>query len=184
MYSMNIVHTMGQYYLAAFLAENDGKEFIRAAINSHEFANGAKLTEHSYVGNNFVSAIEYLLSNLGMFYKTRLVWAGDYADPEPNSDNLYTIAQGKEFIPSLPTSYNDIMKDYSFIVNHTKKQYMSKKGKVYHPLPLLTAEGNGRGGGDYRGPGEDMIGIWARDVISMEIDAPADYTELRCEFSD
>ena len=95
---------MGQYYLAAFLAENDGKEFIRAAINSHEFANGAKLTEHSYVGNNFISAIEYLLSNLGMFYKTRLVWAGDYADPEPNSDNLYTIAQGKEFIPSLPTS--------------------------------------------------------------------------------
>ena len=172
---MNLVHTMGQYYIAIILAENDGKkEFIRAAIHPHDYANGAKLTEHSYVGNNFVSVVEYLLSNLSMFYKSRIVWAGDYADPEPNSENLYSFADGKEFRPSLPSTYNETMKGYSFIVNHTKKQYVTKNHSVYHPLPLLTAEGNSRGGGDYRGPGEDMIGIWARDVISMAVS----YTHL------
>jgi len=35
-----------------------------------------------------------------------------------------------------------------------------------HPLPLLTALGNGMGGGDYRGKeGKDNIGSWAFDEI-------------------
>jgi len=174
---------MGQYYVAILLAENDGKEFIRAAIHPHDYENGAKLAEHSYVGNNFVSVIEYLLSSVGMFYKTRLVWAGDYADPEPNSENLYSSTEGKDFRPSLPSTYIEAMKSFSYIVNHTKKEYVNKKGHIYHPLPLLTAEGNGRGGGDYSGPGEDMIGIWARDVISIELEQPEGYTERVIEFS-
>jgi hypothetical protein len=36
-----------------------------------------------------------------------------------------------------------------------------------HPLPLLTAEGNGRGGGDIE-DAPPVIGSWARDVISVE----------------
>jgi hypothetical protein len=36
-----------------------------------------------------------------------------------------------------------------------------------HPLPLLTCEGNGRGGGDYRGE-SDLVGRWSRDLISVE----------------
>ncbi len=38
-----------------------------------------------------------------------------------------------------------------------------------HPLPILTAETDGGGGGDYRG--QDPLGVmgtWARDSISME----------------
>ena len=62
--------------------------------------------------------------------------------------------------------------------NHTKKQYVDKtKFKCYHPLPLLLAEGNGRGGGDYYGSNEDKIGIWARDVISVEDEKPEGYEE-------
>jgi len=60
-------------------------------------------------------------------------------------------------------------------VNHTKKEYVVKPRKgEYHPLSLLTAEGNGRGGGDYRGSGD--VGRWARDIISMEDDIPEGYT--------
>jgi hypothetical protein len=50
-------------------------------------------------------------------------------------------------------------------------------------LPLLTAEGNGRGGGDYRGENENLIGSWARDIISVEMEIPDGYDELVCEFS-
>ena len=42
-----------------------------------------------------------------------------------------------------------------------------------HPLPLLTSEGNGRGGGDYHTSDEyleNMVGSWARDVIEVTDD--------------
>lgn len=68
------------------------------------------------------------------------------------------------------------------IVNHTKKQYIDlgewwelchfyDKYNGYdwciHPLPLLTACGNGLGGGDYCGLNEKMCGYWAFDYIGV-----------------
>jgi len=177
---------MGQYYNAVFLADKTSesdKEFIRAAIHSLMFENGMKLIEHSYIKNTFMTAVEYLLSPLGIFYKTRLVWAGDYADPESGSQqNLNHLSENKKYTPDLPENYCEIMEAYNFIVNHTKKQYVTKAGRVFHPLSLLTAEGNSRGGGDYKGSSEDLIGTWARDVISVEMAMPDGYTELTCPF--
>jgi hypothetical protein len=177
---------MGQYYHALFLADKTNeadKEFIRAAIHSLPFGSGMKLAEHSYIKDSFMTAVEYLLSPLGIFYKTRLVWAGDYAQPEPGSEqNLNHLSEDKQYTPDLPFNYCEIMDSYNFIVNHTKKQYVTKAGRVFHPLSLLTAEGNGLGGGDYKGSCEDLIGTWARDVISVEMVPPADYSELACPF--
>ena len=169
-------HTMGQYYLVVILAEKSGKEYIRTYLDPSMYNNGMKLVEHSYNSNNFMKVIENLIGPNGMFYRSRLVWAGDYADVEPNSDaNLHNMCEGKEplIAPSASVSY-------TYIVNHTKKVYIEKKGD-FHPLSLLTAEGNGRGGGDYHGPNMDMVGAWARDVISMETDAP-DYRLIECIF--
>jgi len=71
---------MGQYYKIIFLAEKqDGsKEIIRAWF----YPNRAKLMEHSYLNDEFLHMIEFMLSIKGMFYRSRLVWAGDYAEPE------------------------------------------------------------------------------------------------------
>jgi hypothetical protein len=174
---------MGQYYKVVFLAEKEEnkKDFIRIFIHVN-FGNGMKLTEHSYINNNFVNAIEYLLSPEGSFYKSRIVWAGDYADREiENEHNLYHIVDkqpSKEYIPK-----NKISSEYKYIVNHTKKQYINKSDyKLYHPLPLITAEGNGRGGGDYSGVNEDKIGLWSRDVISIEKEIPDNYIKFECIF--
>lgn len=44
-------------------------------------------------------------------------------------------------------------------------------GLKIHPLPLLTCEGNGRGGGDFRTENEDylkLIGSWARNRITIQ----------------
>jgi hypothetical protein len=189
---------MGQYYVVVILGEkpDSSLEFVRAWVSPHAHGNGAKLMEHSYIGNNYVSAVEWLLSPLGHFWKSRIVWAGDYADPESYPDEnllhrtLFDLAQieheTKEMKPTPPN-----MEKYYFLVNHTKRQYvdMSKAltdcdGFRIHPLPLLTAEGNGRGGGDYRGAREDLVGSWARDVISVERAAPPGFTELECEFAE
>jgi hypothetical protein len=168
---------MGQYYIAIILAEkSDKKEYIRTYLDPNMYHNGAKLVEHSYINNNFMKVIENLIGPNGMFYKSRLVWAGDYADAEPNSDvNLFKMCDAK-----TPLVSDESIVSYTYIVNHTKKVYV-KKNNGMHPLPLLTAEGNGRGGGDYYGPNMDIVGTWARDVISMEEEAP-DYTLIECVF--
>ena len=187
---------MGQYYIAIILGEKGAKEFIRLAVSSLAYANGAKLTEHCYVGNSFVEAVEYLLSPNGILYKSRLVWAGDYADTESDSDeNLYTRGCDEVSIEKLnrihmhvpPEIYQSDLQKFPYIVNHTKQLYVKKpainpKDYVIDPLPILTAEGNGRGGGDYKGTDIDLVGCWARDSISMEVESPTTYTELVCNF--
>jgi len=168
---------MGQYYYPIILS-SDGK--IVVWMQSYYYNNGSKLMEHSYIGNNFVSTFEFGLSPEGPHYKSRVVWAGDYADKEPEQEtNLH----------SQCTEYNMISPEekttskYGFIVNHTKKQFVDKSKVPYsdgvkiHPLPLLTVEGNGRGGGDYKGD-SPLVGTWARDVISVEELVPEGFDEV------
>lgn len=187
---------MGQYYIAVILGpqpEHKGdREFIRAWVSSYSYGCGAKLMEHSYIGNGFTNSVERLLSPEGAFWKSRFVWAGDYADPEEEDKENTTLHamtneehEGKEETPNGES----LSCEYSFIVNHTKKQYVDKskviedsRGFRIHPLPLLTAEGNGRGGGDYSGSHEDLVGSWARDVISVEKKIPNGYTLLDAAF--
>lgn len=78
-----------------------------------------------------------------------------------------------------------------YLVNHSKKEFVDKSktpkdddGWSIHPLPLLTCEGNGRGGGDYRGESK-MVGIWARDIIGVvtkKSDIPKGFKEIIVDF--
>ena len=106
--------------------------------------------------------------------------------------NLYSIASHSA--PKIRPNTHKIEdfkilkpKDTRYLVNHDKKVFVDKTkvpkdadGWQIHPLPLLTCEGNGRGGGDFH-KGGDLVGSWARDVISVEgkkSDIPKDYTEV------
>jgi hypothetical protein len=163
---------MGQYYKPTSVDKME-------SLYSHDYGHMSKLMEHSYIGNDFVAIAEKLLSPEGKWYKNGFVWAGDYADEEPSGDTLYTLAkeiEGEKQVHPKSTG--------RYIINHTDKDYVDKnivpedeEGWRVHPLPLLTCEGNGRGGGDYRIE-NDSIGIWARDRISIEDSIPEGYTEL------
>ena len=198
---------MGQYYKPVILGEKteENHETVKAWMCSHEYGDGLKLMEHSYQGNNFVSTFEKQLSRKGDYYKSRVVWAGDYADEEPG---LKIINEGKEYdanLYSLSNDKNEIKpkvsktNTYPYILNHTKKLFVDKnkvpeikdwKGAKIHPLPLLTCEGCFRGGGDYsvNSPDANLVGSWARDVISVEKTNPLvttdtmDYKELIVSF--
>jgi hypothetical protein len=169
---------MGQYYYPIIL-NSDGKVVVWMC--AHNYRNGLKLLEHSYLENNFVSTFEFGLSPEGPHHKSRVVWAGDYADADPDEEkNLYRMCD--EYTMISPQVKDTTI--YRYIVNHSKKQFVDKtkvtsgeEGMKYHPLPLLTCEGNGRGGGDYRGE-SPLIGSWARDVISVEEVAPEGFEEL------
>ena len=188
---------MGQYYKPIVLA--DDRKTIKQHILSHdikytfkhydgkevECGNGLKLMEHSYIGNDFVSAFESLIKN----NPQRVVWAGDYADYEYDDITLYELCTDENKV--IPTERPNT-RDTRYVVNHSKKEFVDKykvpeiidwKGAKIHPLPLLTCEGNSRGGGDFRGK-NDYVGKWARDIISVESKKPKGYAEINPDFKE
>ena len=201
---------MGQYYQAVILKTND-KLNVESFAYSHDYSNGLKLMEHSWIGNPFVARIEQEILN----NPKRIVWAGDYAEADKNEYDEFIHKYGDEDGKNIFNLCDDDLKlaklackriaKYRYLVNHDKKQFMdlyysklpisdtytTEKGKVIkyvvHPLPLLTCEGNGRGGGDYRSSnGEKYIGTWARDLISLETEIinPEDLTEIKPNFKE
>ena len=67
---------MGQYYRPIIVADN--KTSIKAFLYSWDYGNGAKLMEHSWQGNDFVSAFETLIYKLNTkFFK--FYWNTDFA---------------------------------------------------------------------------------------------------------
>jgi hypothetical protein len=177
---------MGQYYKVVSL---DAEQYISPF--------GAKLVEHFWVDNTYMKQVERLLSPGGSWHKTRLVWAGDYADealfvPEGfEKETLYSYAYNNY---TLPPDGKEDGPDIRYVVNHSKNLYIDmedipnleeEEDFKIHPLPILTSSGNGRGSGDYRDDDDTNIGSWAGDVISTEFIEPEHmekYTEFFTEY--
>lgn len=181
---------MGQYYRNTFLKKNwkTAKQPVKASLCPYDFANGAKLMEFSYIGNTLMRQIEHLLAT--KFYGKPFVCVGDYADEKKtfyykgNNLDVYSCAHDfedtddyKALVRSLPTfdferMYDDIPY-YRYAVNYSKKEYVvlpehDEKEWTIHPISLLCADGNGRGGGDFwDGNGIEFIGRWAYDRIGV-----------------
>jgi len=205
---------MGQYYKPINL---DKKQWLY----SHSYGNGLKLMEHSWIENNFVQVVENLIKKGGAWHGDKIVWAGDYADGEPEHGeaNLYNIigidankiqpnfVSEKDviFAPRLgcyltiegnkQVEKENIAEDnLRFLKNLDTNEFVDMKkvpvsdiytdddGKKWyyniHPLPLLTCEGNGRGGGDFGGNEKDLVGIWARQRVIIQKSKPKNCTEI------
>lgn len=181
---------MGQYYHPINL---DKKQ----SLCSHDYDNGLKLMEHSWIGNNFVNTIAQLIAEGGAWFGDRIVWAGDYADPEvdENGNTIQEEYEGRKYDVTLYSMYgNDEhkikprftgkMPKFRYVVNLDTKEFidmrkvpLDRDGWQIHPLPLMTCEGNGRGGGDYHGE-SPLIGSWARKRITVTTRKPRRYKEI------
>lgn len=223
---------MGQYYRPTILGKSTHrakKIIVKQAFTSYDYDNGAKLMEHSYVGNYLVKVVENALYH---YYDGHpFVWAGDYADEKYGcivyerahefveksrkkyaKDNGYKKKKGpswgnnwvkngnyysdKDVIDKTP--YEELENNtYEFIINYDKKQFIripkesNEKDKygypklTIHPLPLLCADGNGRGGGDYNGKNMSLVGAWAYDRIGIDNEIPTGITtELVADFEE
>ena len=145
----------------------------------------AKLMEHSYVDNQFVDAITEELIKNG---PAQVAWVGDYADLPEEYEKYNPWKRNGRVIKYVTPAAKHVLSG-KYIVNLTKKEYISfdeyyqanKRTEIYrdsngdkqestwcvHPLPIFTACGNGRGGGDYRGTCMDIAGAWAFDEIEI-----------------
>lgn len=152
---------MGQYYRPCILKKNwkTAKNTVKASILCYDVNNGAKLMEHSYIGNGLVRRIEYLLAN--DFNGYPFVWCGDYADTiETKTGSHDFYADANHFIykdyesddDDRSKAYNALMENtprvwkdsdtgdydpyrnipyYKYLINYSKKEYciMPKKKK-------------------------------------------------------
>lgn len=185
---------MGQYYMPYIKEMATGKEM---SLYSHQFGSGLKLTEHSWIGNHFCNRVLNLIIDKPM----KIAWVGDYAEYEDIENNeaigesefnqIYNKVWedeqwGKEH--RIKPDEEGIKFDFSknwYFVNKTKKEYFNLKSYIENsrteddwclqPLSLLTAVGNGKGGGDYRGCNQEYIGYWAFDEIYISEKEPQGY---------
>jgi hypothetical protein len=175
---------MGQYYKPISIEK---KQFVIA----HDYDNGLKLMEHSWIGNGFVGVVENLIAPGGPWHGDHILWAGDYADPEPRQErNAYELISQSDRNKIKPAAQKS---NYRYVVNLDTKQFVDKTkvplsdvwvgddGKEHpyaiHPLPLLTCEGNGRGGGDFRKQ-DPLVGSWARHRVTVSNEIPEGFNEL------
>lgn len=164
---------MGQYFKGAILKKNHklAKQPVLFSLSPYDFNNGAKLTEHSYIGNNYVNAFMNMISDdNGMYFAYPFVWIGDYADSVRDKEYYDFACEVCDACVKKVIDKLEEVKYYKYLVNFSKKQYVKLpkfNNEVWqmHPLPLLTAYGNGRGCGDYRNTDIEKVGIWAFDRI-------------------
>ena len=190
---------MGQYYKCVNLDKQE-------VIVPWSFNNGAKLMEHSWVGNCFMNAAMNLLWD--EWAEDRIVWAGDYGDEglflndfsdityiykdEERTHNLYSYAT--EYFKEIKAD-EAFDQSLRYIVNHSQGVYVDLEdcpptGDTWfvHPLSILTSSGCGRGGGDfgnYRSvTGADYVGNWAGDSISTEVSPPENFKKTIPNFAE
>lgn len=170
---------MGQYYRVA--VKPDGQD---VKVNSRkEFGGnyvGLKLMEHAYLRNGLCKSVAAMLSTC----PCRVAWVGDYAEDEElkglTNGELHYGMVWKEDGLKYPFDEWDFSFAGKFLVNRTKGLYLSfdehseKCGQDICPFALLTAVGNGRGGGDYCGTSQDSVGSWCWDDLSIVDEEPKD----------
>lgn len=167
---------MGQYYRPILKSSKAGQFTV-----FNRFVNGeytmAKLMEHSWWGNYFCDAISKMLYNK----PKQVAWVGDYASNEGIEQSGMTVEHIHE-VKGKGVSFTEgeFSLDNKFLCNHTKHIYIDlnrykekstdKDGWVINPIPLLTAVGNGNGGGDYwwSEVHKEDVGSWAFDIISVK----------------
>ena len=191
---------MGQYYvpLVGNAFGDDLKGFDRSVNGEYTFA---KLMEHSWWQNPFVNAISDLLYR----EPSRLAWVGDYATEDDDFNfphcsafcvPCYEDAWGDN-VRLIQTASTDFALDGKFLLNHDSKQFVNldeykaastdKHGWTIHPLPLLTAIGNGRGGGDFHegNTGYEHVGLWAWHLLYIVDTHPTKhFTKLKLAFKE
>ena len=201
---------MGQYYSPTIIYPDQSI----SSVYSHDYGVGLKLMEHAWIGNELVNAVYARIYNkprkvawIGDYSNDEYETCGEAYTRQVDHKffkKCYKSAWGdKNRIPKSRFSdeeLNLVSHDthYKYLVNHSKKEYLDLDsyvkrctvkggnwdGYCVNPLPLLTACGNGRGGGDFfKGSvGYDNVGIWAFDELELADMAPEEYVEQDYNF--
>jgi hypothetical protein len=190
---------MGQYW-RAFVMSNEGSFDvfdIETKDGKETLYHGVKLMEHSYWTHPFcVSLAASLYCN-----PKKVAWIGDYAKEEEceaaTGGKGMKVIWGSRYAKPFILNKEFDMDKPKYLINNTKKVFVdlvkykkesetNNQYDIIHPIPLLTAVGNDRGGGDFHKrsakKGYDKVGTWAGNEIYLADDVPEGYTEEEVAF--
>lgn len=186
------------------------KQALSEGRKPHYLSFGYGLIQHSWIKSELAKAFNYYLySNPPM----NVVWCGDYSQEEECRElgfeyqrvwglTVYGECIKKTKIDKLQFPNKEQRKVFdkmNYFVNYTKKLYLDFNKYEYfsiildnrnflnecmYPVSLLTALGNGRGGGIYCAcyPNFDKVGAWAGDLVSIEETPPEGFSEFEVVF--
>lgn len=165
---------MGQYYRAFNLTKKQSVSSHDVKENEDDWGSGSKLMEHGYLGNGFVGSIMELLKN--EWKGDKIAWIGDYYE-DGEIEGIPSWESADDYEAIVP-KYAVVTKGY--LNNHTlgvsidlsncsvyENRDNPERGWELSPLVMLTACGNGRGGGDYRADDFAFVGAWAGHELSV-----------------
>lgn len=170
---------MGQYYQAIV---RDAKKSTDKVYSPMDFGCGYKLMEHSYWPNDFCRAVAATLVD----HPQKVCWCGDYAEEEECANlgfDYHRVWNGGNADHLDSTDFT--LDSVKYLVNNDKKCYVvladykeksTEEGWTTCPISLLTALGNGRGGGDYHKE-NSLIGSWAFDEIYLTDNLPEGFVK-------
>lgn len=194
---------MGQYYkptIQAIKYEDNRKEVRKLfVIDPYDLDYGVKLCEHTHRNSEVVRLVTNLMYELNkQDWATQLVWLGDYSNPSFGEKTdlyhelKYTNVQFRKedgvIVSSMVEGFDgviDMTQDHHYLVNHDRNEYINTAENVgaYSQLALLTADGNGKGGGDYWGKNWRDVGLWRYHEISvMDKERFDEYIKERSRF--
>ena len=143
-------------------------------IRLHEYMTGAPVRV-GWIGDyadgvldEFDPDTRAVLSDM---YRAAWQYSKDGKDEFEPAYNINTLRCRKIETQTDLRTVNCYSGNGGILVNFDKELYVRcpvwEKGTwAIHPLPLLTAVGNGQGGGDYRGRDMRRVGTWAGDRIT------------------
>lgn len=135
---------MGQYWVPVCLDLNQ-------KLEPHEYDEGAKLMEHSWIHSKFIRSVAGLLMEGQPWYKKHIAWVGDYTDDDPmltkfckkcikGEKNIKCPDYVKAIVGECDGTYQQYYRGaktikptapsmkklplHHFIVNHTKKEFV------------------------------------------------------------
>lgn len=184
---------MGQYYKIITRKSNKTTVYDRSIKGDGDYV-CAKLLEHSWWENSTCKAVAASLVD----NPTKLCWCGDYAEPDETETLGFDFEQvwgedcNDQQLDPAPDGFS--LDNVNFLVNKDKKLFVDlkqykadsvKDGWCIFPLSILTALGNGRGGGDYEGSDMDKVGSWAFDsVYFTNKTPPKSFKKLEVSFKE
>lgn len=164
--------------------------------------NGVKLMEHSWWDNEFLTNFCARLYERSRENnkETHILWLGDCAELDGLSSleglsacfarvtRRSWLKQALQDPNRKEIDIGNTNPDFSlinkFLVNTTKQEFINcttyyncnhdVDDWCIHPLPLLTAVGNGEGGGDYFGVNNELVGRWAGDALYIDDEEPVE----------
>lgn len=178
---------MSQYFIAVIQATkyNEKRKLVKKQFVIKPFY--SRLVAHSLTIDFEPRLVANLMHQLYVEgWSTQLVWLGDYHQENFGCKKLYEKLRDK-VTPYEMRQVNDetivkfedvgefsIAKDYRYLINCEKCEYIDFKkylidgnlDYLLHPLPMLTADGNGKGNGDYFNQENWRdVGRWKYDTI-------------------